>query len=574
MSTIFRLILLMQFVNARNQKSGHQYRTKIRVIDAKRADSGTYTLVARNSNGTDKADVKVTVLDVPGAPEGPLRVDNVTKSGVSLSWKPPKDDGGSEISHYVVEKMDAETMRWVPVGECQQPHIKADNLIEGHDYTFRVRAVNKQGESAPLATSQPITAKDPFGRPEKPGTPQVTDWDKNRVDLEWTPPKKDGGAPIKAYIIEKRPRFGTWEKAAEVGPDDCKASVPDLTEGEEYEFRVIAVNKGGPGEPSDASAPVVAKARYVAPSFDKSLLQDQTVHAGKKIKFQLPIEASPRPTVTWTVNGKVLEAGPRVDLQLFGGQLSLEIPFSVRSDEGRYNLTITNELGSCTASANVTVLDRPSKPEGPLEISGIHKEGCSLRWGTPKDDGGSPILHYVIEKMDLSRGTWSDAGMSTTLTHDITRLIHKKEYLFRVKAVNAIGESEPLEAAKSIVAKNECDEPQAPGKPSIDDWDKDHVDLSWTPPPHDGGAPVTGYIIQKKEKGSPYWVTAAHVPTNTCKATVPELTEGQEYEFRVIAVNKAGQSEPSEASDKVTARARNVPPRIITPLQDLPKWRL
>lgn len=40
------------------------------------------------------------------------------------------------------------------------------------------------------------------------------------------------------------------------------------------------------------------------------------------------------------------------------------------------------------------------------------------------------------------------------------------------------------------------------------------------------------------------------------QATVPDLVEGQEYEFRVIAKNTAGQSEPSEPSDMVTAKAR------------------
>lgn len=171
--------------------------------------------------------------------------------------------------------------------------------------------------------------------------------------------------------------------------------------------------------------------------------------------------------------------------------------------------------------------------------------------------------------MDLSRGTWSDAGMSFNLAHDVTRLVHKKEYLFRVKTVNAIGESEPLEASKSIIAKNEFDEPDAPGKPAIKDWDKDHVDLEWKAPKSDGGSPILEYIIQKKEKGSPYWVNAVHVPANKTAGTVPELTEGQEYEFRIIAVNKAGQSEPSEPSDAIIAKARFLAPKIITPLKDI-----
>ena len=100
------------------------------------------------------------------------------------------------------------------------------------------------------------------------------------------------------------------------------------------------------------------------------------------------------------------------------------------------------------------------------------------------------------------------------------------------------------------------DEPGAPGKPRIVDWDKDHVDIEWPAPESDGGSPLTGYIIQKKEKGSPYWTNAVHVPPNQTSATVPDLVEGQEYEFRVIAQNAAGQSEPSEPSDLVTAKPR------------------
>ena len=56
--------------------------------------------------------------------------------------------------------------------------------------------------------------------------------------------------------------YRPWEKAAEVKGNQTKGTAPNLVEGEEYEFRVIAVNKGGPGEPSEPSKSVIAKPRF------------------------------------------------------------------------------------------------------------------------------------------------------------------------------------------------------------------------------------------------------------------------------------------------------------------------
>jgi hypothetical protein len=48
--------------------------------------------------------------------------------------------------------------------------------------------------------------------------------------------------------------------------------------------------------------------------------------------------------------------------------------------------------------------DKPSQPQGPLEIGDITPETCSLSWKPPLDDGGSPITNYVVEKLDPSSG--------------------------------------------------------------------------------------------------------------------------------------------------------------------------
>ena len=99
------------------------------------------------------------------------------------------------------------------------------------------------------------------------------------------------------------------------------------------------------------------------------------------------------------------------------------------------------------------------------------------------------------------------------------------------------------------------DEPGPPGRPEAADWDKDHIDLRWTPPLNDGGSPITGYIIEKREKDGPRWIKACETGPE-CKGRVDNLDEGVEYEFRVKAVNIAGPGEPSDTSKPITAKSR------------------
>ena len=91
---------------------------------------------------------------------------------------------------------------------------------------------------------------------------------------------------------------------------------------------------------------------------DTTFLQDLVVRAGQRISYNIPIEASPRPKVTWTVNGQPIVAGTRADIQTFEKETVFEIPFSVRADTGKYTIKLENDLGFCSASAHVTVLGK------------------------------------------------------------------------------------------------------------------------------------------------------------------------------------------------------------------------
>lgn len=73
----------------------------------------------------------------------------------------------------------------------------------------------------------------------------------------------------------------------------------------------------------------------------------------------------------------------------------------------------------------------------------------------------------------------------------------------------------------------------------------------------DGGAPITGYLVEKRSKNSKEWTECAKTDGPTCEAEVLGLKEGEEYQFRIRAINKAGAGDPSDPSRKVVAKHRN-----------------
>lgn len=537
------------------------YNTKFSITDAVRANSGMYKIKAVNEHGEDNAEVDVTVLAAPGKPKGPLKVSDVTKNGCKVKWNKPEDDGGKPITAYQVEKLDAATGRWVPVGRTSPNDTELDvkGLQEGHEYSFRVKAINDEGESEPLETDGTIIAKNPYEAPGKPGTPEIEDWNENSVQLKWDAPKDNGGAPITAYVIEKKEKFSpTWEEILTTDSGEPKASVPGLKEGNTYQFRVKAVNKAGPGEPSGATQAHVAKARFLKPHIVRDKLQNVKVRAGENVKFDIEIKGEPPPSVKWSVAGKELSTGAHYKIDNEDYNTKLVISDTSRRLSGVYTIFAENSSGTDEATVEVTVLDKPGKPEGPLEVSDVHKNGCKLKWNKPKDDGGLPLTAYALEKMDVATGRWVPVGKvdPSKTEHDVTGLEPNKKYKFRVKAVNEEGDSQPLETDHDILAKNPFDVAAPPGLPEIVDYNKNSVKLKWDPPIRDGGAPITGYIVEVMDKDNGNFVKAVEVPGNACTATVPKLEEGQQYKFRVRAVNKAGPSDPSEATNWHTAKER------------------
>ena len=87
----------------------------------------------------------------------------------------------------------------------------------------------------------------------------------------------------------------------------------------------------------------------------------------------------------------------------------------------------------------------------------------------------------------------------------------------------------------------------------ISDITKTSISLAWQKPNFDGGSPITGYMIEKREGDSGRGVKANLTNISDTRFTVTGLTQDETYEFRVMAKNAVGSvSNPSMTAGPAT----------------------
>lgn len=211
--------------------------------------------------------------------------------------------------------------------------------------------------------------------------------------------------------------------------------------------------------------------------------------------------------------------------------------------------------------------DKPSPPRD-LKVTEVTEDSVNLSWSPPEDDGGTPITGYVVERLDMERRNWKRTATTIDTRSTVINLIEGQAYKFRVCAENKVGLSEPVETPESVVAKKPYDLPGAPSKPTIEKVAGPEVTLTWTPPDRDGGSPITGYYVERRQLPSSRWVRITDRSVTELTYIATSLLEKQEYEFRVVAENKAGTGPPSVGTMPIRIKPlyeRPSPPKDITP---------
>lgn len=83
-----------------------------------------------------------------------------SSSIIEIKWKPPRDDGGSAVTNYVIERQQVGQSLWKKLGDVSagKTSFRDRNVTHGKKYNYRIYAENSEGLGEALETTDSIMA--------------------------------------------------------------------------------------------------------------------------------------------------------------------------------------------------------------------------------------------------------------------------------------------------------------------------------------------------------------------------------------------------------------------------------
>ena len=199
----------------------------------------------------------------------------------------------------------------------------------------------------------------------------------------------------------------------------------------------------------------------------------------------------------------------------------------------RFRVMALNSRGVSAVSNEVIVV--VGQPDTPTGLTGVAGDGrVELSWTAPIDDGGSPVLDYVIERLSDVGWVSVEDGRSVVPASVVDKLVNGAREKFRVSAVTIVGRG-PVSGVITVV----------PGRPAppTDLWiepGNGSATLTWIGSGEDGGSPVVGYRIESSADNGETWDLFRGEVGPIRTATIDGLQNGVTYRVRVAAVTVLG----------------------------------
>ncbi|XP_075327555.1 neuronal cell adhesion molecule a isoform X8 [Odontesthes bonariensis] len=281
----------------------------------------------------------------------------------------------------------------------------------------------------------------------------------------------------------------------------------------------------------------------------------KVVQRGMSAVFECKVKHDPSliPTMIWLKDKGELPDDERFEVDMD----SLTIKDIRDADEGTYTCIMNTTLDQDSASAMLTVVEKPDAPTD-LELTDQTERSVQLTW-IPGDEHNSPTQNFLVQYEDLLHqpGVWINltevAGTSTTTQLQLSPYVY---YSFRVLARNEVGYSRPSEPSSQYRTN-----PAAPDENPSDvqgvGTEPNNLVISWTPLTgfQSNGPGLEYKVLWRQKDVGEEWSSKS--VANLSRFVVSGTPTYVPYEFKVQAFNDYGSGPDAEV--KVGYSGEDVP---------------
>ncbi len=568
----------------------------------------TYNIRVAANDGDSRSDWTMTT-GTPATPPGAV-VDLTITAGnaagtLTASWKPPTDDGGSDVTGYTVHWA---TGRSAPqMADTSSTTYTITGLVPGAEYRVHVQAVNAAGDGAITAPSTSTPTTTVSSGAVKITLPRPVDRGGYFTAVTWPTPTLRSGQTINTtggYTVQRK--CGTQNWPATPAEITARQVVQDPDATTAIQTLGTAALRGDDGDTSDGGSlmnGVECTFRVKA----TTNLGDTPWMTGSATPVGIP--GTPTVTVTpfnqslvvsWTpamVAGAIDDGGSPIT----GYEITLNSggpvgqPISVAASARSYTITglingagytvvvaAVNDWGkaSSAASASTSPTPVPAAPTGVrlAQATGAD-QGTTLvaGWNAPAPNGTPAVSGYVVQVRNSAipgplpaarcttstsdvpagktceAGAWAAASGTVnvaTRSVDVGSLTAGVSYDVQVRATNATGNGPWSTFASgtpvAAVAR--------PGSVTAITAIPGNGMLSLTWPAVQG---ATSYTVEYSADSGFDRLWRSVGTTSTTYRTIGGLTNGTAYSVRVTASNSGGSAAAfTSGDDAATATSR------------------
>ncbi|XP_054991860.1 contactin-6 isoform X2 [Sorex araneus] len=238
----------------------------LRIQNVTRSDAGPYTCVAANQFGVAQSSGTLMVKERTLITLPPSSMDVMVGESIVLPCQVSRDPSVHVTFEWTFNgeqlRLQRGAAHFERVGGDAVGDLMVRNIQLPHSGTY-VCAVRSPLES--LSAAADVIVRGPPGPPEAVTVGGISS---TTAELSWTPGPSNN-SPIQIFIVQARTPFSVGWLAVPTVPEILggsthKATVAGLSPWVDYEFRVLAGNSIGIGEPSQPSALLRTKAAVPA----------------------------------------------------------------------------------------------------------------------------------------------------------------------------------------------------------------------------------------------------------------------------------------------------------------------